>query len=282
MLQEKLFIFLLKFVYGFIMIFGLCPFRFDFEEKRFKTSMLMQLYSVFVVISFSYFYPTSGITVVSALNPLVAITFFNLSMTTICLTLFIQILHVNKIVRFLNDAIHFLYNFNKFIDRQKVNYLSSIFAIIFKIVVVNLTAQYACIDGVSSILTKMTGKKNYFAIFMVSVAYTLQSMIPNIFYGALLAVSFYLKQINEKIDEIVIQAKRMSGADDNKYLKEKVYCELSDRLDEMTTYHSRLIELTIRMNGLCSFQILLSITNFFGILLIEVNISNEKVFSNSF
>lgn len=230
----------------------------------------MQLYSTFVVISFSYFYPTSGISVVSNLNPLVAITFFGLSMTTICLTLTVQIMHSHKIVQYLNDAIHFLFNFNKFIDRHRVNYLSSILAIIFKVIVVNLTAQYACIDGVNSILTQVTGKKDYFAIFMVSVAYTLQSMIPNIFYGSLLAISFYLERIKDNIDDIVEQAKWASNVDENKYMKEKIYCELSDRLDEITTYHSRLIVLTHRLNTLCSFQILLSITNFFGILLIEV------------
>lgn len=235
----------------------------------------MQVYSGFVVISFSYFYPTSGISVVSSLNPLVAITFFNLSMTTICLTLFVQIVHSHKIVPFLNDAIHFLYAFNKFIDRHKVNYLSPIFAIIFKIGVVNLTAQYACIGGINAILTQVTGKKDYFVIFMVSVAYTLQSMIPNIFYGSLLAIAFYLKQINDKIDDIVVQAQWISNVNEKKYMKEKRYCDLSDRLDEITAYHSRLIELTIRLNKLCSFQILLSITNFFGLLLIEVIITTE-------
>lgn len=270
MLQERLFIFLLKYVYVFVSVFGLCPFLFDFDRRRFKTSTVMQLYSTFVVISFSYFYPTSGISVVSALNPLVAITFFNLSMTTICLTLAVQIMHSHKIVQFLNDAIEFLYHFNKFIDRHKVNYLSSIFAIIFKIGVVNLTAQYACIDGINTILTQVTGKKDYFAIFMVSVAYTLQSMVPNIFYGSLLGVSFYLERINDKIEDIVEQANWASNVDENRYMKEKVFCELSDRLDEITTYHSRLIELMIRLNKLFSFQILLSITNFFGILLIEV------------
>lgn len=276
MFQEKLFKNLLKCAYVFVSVCGLCPFRFDFEEKRFKSSTFMRLYSVFVVLSFSYFYPTSGISVVSTLNPLVAMTFFNLSMTTICSTLVIQIMHSEKIVELLNDAIRFLYDFNKFIDRHKVNYLTSICTLIFKTVFVNAMSQYACIDGVSTILTQMTGKKNYFAIFMVSLAYTLQTMIPNIFYGSLMAVSFYLEQISEKIDDIVVQAKRVSNVDANEYAKEKVYCELSDRLDEIIVHHSRLVELTIRLNGLCSFQILLSITNFFGILLIEVNYAEEK------
>lgn len=276
MFQERVCVFLLKFVYFFVSVIGLCPLIFDFEKKIFKTSIIMQIYSAFVVISFSYFYPTSGISIVSALNPLVAITFFNLSMTTICLTLFVQIMQSHKIVPFLNDAIHFLHAFNKFIDRHKVNYLSPIFAIIFKVGVVNLTAQCACIGGINAILTQVTGKKDYFAIFMMSVAYTLQSMIPNIFYGSLLAISFYLKQINDKIDDIVVQAKwASSNVDEKKYMKEKVYCDLSDRLDEITSYHSRLIELTIRLNKLCSFQILLSITNFFGILLIEVRSPNK-------
>lgn len=272
MLQERLFVFLLKYVYVFVSLFGLCPFVFDFEKKIFKTSTVMQLYSTSVVLSFSYFYPTSGISVISALNPLVAITFFNLSMTTICLTFAVQIVHSHKIVQFLNDAIQFLYNFNKFIDRHSVDYLSSIVAIILKIGVVNVTAQYACIDGVNTILTHVTGKRDYFAIFMLSVAYTLQSMIPNIFYGSLLTASFYLKQINGKIDDIVEQAIRAGNVDvdGNKYVKEKVYCELSDRLDEITIYHSRLIELTVRLNKLCSFQLLLSITNFFGLFLIQV------------
>lgn len=233
----------------------------------------MRIYSIFVVLSFSYFYPTSGISVVSALNPLVAITFFNLSMTTICLTLIVQILHSEKIVQLLNDAIQFLYDFNAFIDRHQVNYLTSICALIFKTVIVNAMSQYACIDGVNSILTQMTGKKNYFAIFMVSIAYTLQTMIPNIFYGSLMAVSFYLRQINEKIEDIILRAKRVSIVDANKYAKEKVYCELTDRLDELIAHHSSLIQLTIRLNRICSFQILLSITNFFGILLIEVRIA---------
>lgn len=232
----------------------------------------MQIYSTVVVISFSYFYPTSGISVVSRLNPLVAITFFNLSMTTICLTFIVQIIQSHKIVRFLNDAIQFLFNFNKFIDRHKVKYLSSIFAIIFKIVVVNLMAQYALIAGINLILIQVTGKKDYFSILMTSVAYTLQSMIPNLFYSSLLVVSFYLKQINEKIDDIVVQAKRISELDENEYMKQKVFCDLSDRLDDIATYHARLIELTNRLNKLCSFQILVSITNFFGILIIEVTI----------
>lgn len=271
MLQEKLCIFLLKFAYIFVSLFGLCPFLFDYHEKRFKTSVIMQIYSTLVVISFSYFYPTSGISVVSALNPLVAITFFNLSMTTICLTFIVQIINSHKIVNFLNDSIQFLFNFNKFVDRHKVKYISSIFAVILKVGVVNLMAQYALIAGINLILIQVTGKKDYFSIFITSVAYTLQSMIPNIFYSSLLVVSFYLKQINEKIDDIVVQAESISDLEENEYMKQKVFCELSDRLDEISTYHIRLIGLTNRLNKLCSFQILVSITNFFGILIIEVS-----------
>lgn len=138
-------------------------------------------------------------------------------------------------------------------------------------VVINFIAQFALIKALHSLLILITGSHDYVAIFIVSVAYFMQSMVPNMFYAALQVADFYLNRINSEVRSIVRSVKNFQ---DNKALSEfaktRQYCTYSDRLDELAEFHQCLTNLLVSLNDLFSLQLLFNTLNFFGIFVIEV------------
>ncbi len=76
----------------------------------------------------------------------------------------------------------------------------------------------------------------------------------NVFYGALLAFNIYFKKLNESLIDTIAETKIIGS---QHHLMRK-YCQLSDRIDEISTTYFRLIEATKLVNGIFSMPITFS------------------------
>lgn len=264
---------LLKFCYYFVKVFGFLPIYFNCNKNRFETCWPQIVYSLLVLVSFAYIYLTSGVAVISALSPLIAVAFTNLSVTTICVTCLLQCKNHSRIVKFLNQSKAFFHRLNLALitDGKEKQYRRHLWRLFIKVVAVNFIAQFALINAMHNLLVLLTGSRDTVAIFIVSAAYFMQSMVPNIFYAALQVADFYLHRINNETRSIVRRAKYIENSSNlGKFAKSWQYCGCSDRLDELAEHHQKLTNLMVELNQLFSLQLLFNTLNFFGIFVIEV------------
>lgn len=265
---------LLQIAYKFSRLCGLVPFRYDKTANGFVTAWFDQIWPAVAYFSFAYFYPTSGLSVISVLNPLVVVAFFYMTVTTISVIFLVQAINAKAICVLLNDIAILngeLYKRERHLgDKHYWPYVSLALA---KILVVNVVAQSAVIYCCTTLAIMLTGKGDFFVVFLISWAYCLQTIVPNMFYVGVLGASFHYEQINREIVQILTKATQLAaGRRDfaNETIRE-MYEKLSTKLDCLASLHSRLFHLIIRANDMCSLQLLVSTANFVGILLIEVS-----------
>lgn len=274
MVQKGWIKFLLKFSYRCCSFFGLIPFHWNKRTRKFETSWYDKVYSGIICIAFLYFYRTSGLSTVAVLNPLVVIAFFYLNMSLIFITFTIQCFNAEKLANYLNKLKQFLKKLTGItgFERSKHSYRKPIILLLFKTIVVNLMAQSGIILACSILGQIITGRIDYFVVFIVSYAYFLQTIVPNIFYAIVLGAEFYLKLLNDKINDVINKNAKFEQKKSqySYYEMDFVADELCKKLDQIAIYHAKLTAFIVIANKIFSVQLLGSITNFVGILLIEV------------
>lgn len=267
-------------LYTFITLSGILPVRYDPATRQFRSSAWMLIHSTVVLCTFSYVYMTSGVTAISALNPLIAIVFTDLTLSSICITFALQCLNARRIVRTLNASVRLIGQLNAtllgcradgWINDSDVIGLLLRFGC--KIVLVNGMAQWALITALYNLLLLITGKRDYSAIVIVSMGYFMQTMVPNMFFAVMLASRFYYERINAAVAATLTEVHRMEETvDRSEHFRQLDFCRLSDRVDELAVQHERLTRLIGDINRVMSLQLLCSTINFFGILVIEVSL----------
>lgn len=267
--KKQIFLIFLRLFYWFCRLFGVCPFHYNSRKNAFDWSKWEILYSIIIWANFSYFYPTSGLRSVVNLNRLVVISYFYLAMGTITFVFIMQWIHVKKFTNLLNETKKLLEEFRPFCAKiTGWDMIKAGFWFICKIVITSGIAQIASIVCCVALGKMMYGKVDYFVVFIVSVSYFLQTLVPNMFYTFILGVSIQYHQLNIEIEKISHQAnyhKKYSDSESNELL-----CKLSKRLDYIATLHGKLTVHTTKVNKLFSAQLLIVIGNFVAVLLIEV------------
>lgn len=279
MKQKHIVLLIIKFGYGFCSIFGLCPFWYSPRKHCFESAWCYHVYPLIVYISFSYFYLTSGLSVISLLNPLVMIAFVYMTMITISVIFLVQNINANHIVSFLNGLLAFLKKLNNvYENKNEFNYREPILLILFKTVLVSCIAQIAVINCCVILGTMMTGQIDYFVMFIMSVAYFLQTIVPNMFYALVLGATFHYKLLNVEIEKVIKTTDLVSRhCNINSVHKRRaIFFKLSERLDYIASFHAELTAKTIEANGIWAIQLLVSNANSVGILLIQVSRCFQK------
>lgn len=80
---------------------------------------------------------------------------------------------------------------------------------------------------------------------------------PNVFYAGILLACHYYRQLNYLITEIVKSSNQIAVAENHRQYQMTRFCELSDRLDEISVLHTELSNLTKSWNLLFSIPIFL-------------------------
>lgn len=243
----------------FCTVFGLFPFRYNETNKIFETSLFRYCYSIVFYIAFAYFYLTSGLFVIMRLNPLAMIAFVYLTMIAIAVIFIVQCWKASRIARFLNDAMSLLSQLAPIRDYAEID-RESLLMFLFKVLIVSAIAQLAVINGCRILGELVTGSVDYFVIFVISVAYFLQTIVPNMLYVTILISSFYYRRINVEIAAVMKEVAKARGS----------FEAIPDRLNNLARLHLKLTEVLKTGNSVFSVQLLFSTADFIAILIIEV------------
>lgn len=255
--------------YTFATILGMLPVRYDRTAARFRTSGWCQGYSLVVLVLFSYGYKTSAVAVISALNPLIAIVFTDLTLGTISATVCLQCWQRHRIVLVLNRSKRIRARLDAVLLED--NYGGALVRFFVKVIAINAIAQCAVTRALHNLLFTITGNRDYLSIVLVSMAYFMQTIVPNMFFAAVLVARFYLVRVNVAIDALITEAGRLQEDDVlSAHGKQVRFCWISDRLDALSELHQAILELLDELGCIHSLQLLCSTLNFFGILIIEV------------
>lgn len=261
----------LKIFFWFCKLFGFCPFHYNSRRKRYNWTWIEIIYSISIWANFCYFYTTSGLSAVARLNPLVVVAFFYLTMSTITMVFLIQCAHANQLANLSNKTYALLQELKPFCSSLS-NVHAFRYGMLFlcKIILTSGIAQVATIVCCSLIGKMISGSIDYFVIFIVSVAYFMQTLVPNIFYTFILGISMHYRQLNNEVEKIVAEVRRFVK-DKHVIQSANQFNHLIQRLDCIATLHGKLTIHSKNVNDIFSLQLLITISNFFAIILIEVS-----------
>lgn len=253
-------------------LFGYGPFHYNIRNQRLEVAFYDFIYPIIVCASFLYFYPAS-LSIISNINVLVVIAFFYMTTITVFLTFLIQCLNAKKLSNFFNDFADLLFNLTKFYGpKAKFNYNRYVTLLLYKTVLISTISQSALIYCCINFTQMMTQKVDYLVVFVTSVAYFLQVLVPNMFYSIILVATIHYEQLNKEIKKVIDRISRVTEnrSSNRRENRSQALLNLSQRLDNIAYYHCKLSEHTTRVNRIFSLQLLVSTSNFVGILLIEV------------
>lgn len=269
-MQQDILTNLLYCAYRFVTLLGMLPVRYCWRTATFHTSHWHCAYSLAVLAIFAYGYLTSALVAISAIHPLVAIVFVKLTLVTIAATVCMQCCRNRQLSSILNDAVRLATALDASVCTAGHTGppLRHLFV---KVVLLNAMAQCALIRSLNFLVLALTGSPDYVAIAILSVAYFMQTMVPNMFFAAVLSVHFYLGRLNAAVSHAIATAQRVQNdRRSSVHAKQLAYCRISDRLDRLAELHLELTQLTLRLNAAHSLQLLSCTLNFFGVLVFEV------------
>lgn len=275
MQRRRLFSISLTIFYWFWRLLGLCPFHYNSRKDAFNWTWLEILYSVLVWMNFAYFYP-AGIWFFRVFDSLIVWSFFYFSLITITIVFAVQCVHVKPLTDLLNETIHLMRDLQPFTAKiSTINAFRCGILFAFKTIFIGGTLQMVSVVFCINMSKMLTDQVDYFVIFLVLIAYFLQTIVPNIFYTFILGVSIQYQQLNAEIQNIADQATLLTKTNygnKTQYSRSSLhFIELSNRLKHVASLHGKITMLTKKVNQVFSFQLLVLITNYVARLLIEVS-----------
>lgn len=278
----------IKLFYWYCKILGLCPLHYDSRKKSFICTWREISYSLLIWLSFSYFYWTKVLDLISHLNPVLVYIYFSLNLFTIATVFVVQCLNAGKLADLLNQVtkLFLLNEFKAIRDSlslwQIVRYGIQFF---YKIILINGITSVVTMVFCETLSIIVTGQIDYLVNFVMSMAYILQMIISNIFYAFILMISIHLHQLNVEIKKIRNQANEMAVArtlgdlgDDDDGIKRNhmipnlndQFIQLNQRLNHLSKLHCNIETIARQVNLVFSWQLLNMICNLITNILIEV------------
>lgn len=271
MRQARILRLVLTIGYRFVVLLGMLPVRYNSATQQFYSSSWTCAYSMAVFVSFSYFYLTSAVSALKALNPMVAFVFVYLTHTVIAVTVLLQCCAHRRLCRWLNDAHRFAVATaaaaspaGTTIDADRIRIAGALRHLFVKTVLVPAVAQCALIRAMGTLILQLTGAPDYMAVVAMSLGYFMQTLVPNAFCAAQLACDVCLQRLGAAVEQRIASAQRAQRS------KRSVQRRIAVELDQLAAQWLRLAQLAQRATQLHQWQLLCSALNFYGILVLEL------------
>lgn len=274
----------IKLFYWYCKVLGLCPIHYDVQRGAFIWTWHEIFYSLLIWMSFSYFYWTRVLNLIKYLNPILVFIYFSLNLLTIATVFGLQCLNAGKLANVLNQSIDLLQNEFKAIRETftlwQINRCG--FQFFQKIIFFNGIAMTATMIFCEILSEIVNGQADYFVNFVMSMAYVLQMLVPNIFYAFILVISIHLRQLNIEIQKVHSETNELLTARsvgiDGLPNRNYQMMQLIQRLDHLSKLHGKIEIIAREVNQMFSWQLLITICNVINNILIEVNCfwSNER------
>lgn len=187
-----------------------------------------------------------------------------------------QYLKFNKIKELIFKSRRVINDLNNELDGSELKYGDLLLKFAVKTVIFMSILIYSLIQSMNRY---SRFEENYVLHIMSGLPNIIMKIHPDIFYGGLLFIKFYLTQINSKVSSVLTKAKDLSENDDpserKRYQKMISFCGLSDELDRLCVLQFRVIEMSEHFTRICSYQITLWVA--LGLIIFLINMFQEYV-----
>lgn len=252
-------------------IISLIPFRFDLKRKIFIKSKIFELYTIFIFLLCLISYPIVFVSILKSETSVDVERYaedfdFVLDYFLMVLSLSMQFSNRHLILKMWNDFSN-IFNYLKMkLNILKFNYIRCLCFYIFKVY----------IFGGTFLTFELINSTYYLPIYPT----ILILFLSDLYYGGMLIITFLLSILNIELKKCFNQLKITTKLE--KQLK------ISDRLDELCIFHTKICDLSKVLNQVNSGHILLIIGHgflvfliqlYFFFLLISKSVLNSKEFS---
>lgn len=258
-----------------VRLLGVWPYLIDKKAKTVRTTWYLKLYPLAVIFCITVFvtlgtsaFKTQDITWHSLAANLLAIFYGFLFVTCFVSTYVDQHYRFKSIEALIKRCRrHYILRISKFFVIEEFSYVKLLLLYTFKTIVLMIFVAYCIV--IRMYLTSLMDGFAVLAFFLINYVI---SIVPNIFFGAVLLAYYLFKQINIKVKRTTEAAITLSAlkADLTQHLRMQRFCELSDRLDEIAVVHLELCKLINALNSVASLQLSSHVTLKFISLLVQM------------
>lgn len=251
---------------------GLRPYDFNKKTRRIENSKFNTIWAIIFNVIVIYFYLQSINLYLNLLEDTFRQSFisaistkyvFYSNIITFTLIYILQNLFKFKILLIYKKLENFILKTS--IADAKLNYTKDVCVFVFKTIFNNVALILAACSNVQ----KNIG--TYFNSIMIVIPTMVIYSVSNLFYGMNVGGKYYFQLINNKIEKIVLKIHLLKTTKKSTYYeKTKLYCDLSDQIDEISKIHGELCDLCKEFMKLYQIQVLLTFLTIFTSLLAQV------------
>lgn len=263
-------------------ISGLWPFAYDYESKKFK---FLWYFTVLPIITISYplvvvFFWSEHISkdiyVKNTVVTILSVGFVAFNSINFVIMFFSQYWNFNKIKELILKSYQVIRELNSELDKSEFKYGNLLLKFTAKTFIFMSLLIYSIVQS----MTRYTKFEHNYIMYIMSVLpNVLMKIHPDVFYGGLMLIHFYLTQINGKVSSVLTKARELSENQDlseqKRYQKMINFCELSDQLDRLCVLHCSVIDMSAIFSQICSFQITLWVA--LGLCVFLINMFQEYI-----
>lgn len=286
MIQEKILKFILIFYYILLKFLGLFPYKYNEEKNTFHITWIQLLHSILTLFCISILYLISINTIIKNMQKnvysdriqIIGSVFLQFILCSLLSIYLIQYFNLRKLKKLLHNVIIFTVKISKLYCVYDDKFKNELFMLIVQSLVIPLIHLNlsATITNNSVYCLK---KKSTILFFLIP--YGILTILPNCFYGIMLGIRFYLKLISKQMLKImktasIIIAKNNIDINDYQYRQMKIFCELSDALDECHNFYMDMAKLINEFCCVFSMQTLL--WSFYGFVSFIIQLFAQYVY----
>lgn len=263
-------------------ISGLWPFAYDHQSKKYK---FLWYFTILPIIIISYplvviFFWSKFISKeVYVRNPVVkvlSVGFLAFNALNFVIMFISQYCKFNEIKELIDKSRHVIRELNSELDKSEFKYGILLLKFTMKTIIFMSILIYSIMYSMTR-YTKF--EEDYIMHIMSALPNIIMKLHPDVFYGGIILINFYLTQINSKVSSVLTKARHLSENQDLSeqkcYQKMINFCELSDQLDRLCVLQCSVIDLSAKFSSICSFQITLWVA--LGLCVFLVNMFQEYI-----
>lgn len=254
MLQEKLFHRFLHTILITAQLLGFWPYNSSFDDRPFKPTKFFYIYSIslFTIINVGYFYYfqdlySFSMMVFKSEGARITIMYGVACISIMTILIYpMQLRNLTSLNGVFVKGKCLIQTLNEAIAMEEVSFAKELVQFATKTFVISALQMYLCIEKLRQEPASM--------IFGYIIPDLIINLMANSFYGILLIIFVYMKQINQSIRNVTKLVVKLQSSDKKRLEKVETTSRLSDRLNELTIYRYRLCDLTREICAIFSFH----------------------------
>lgn len=265
--QYKFLKFNIKFTITAATFLGLWPFIFDRNRMVFKTNAFLKYYTLFAFLFQFCCFSISGRLLTnkyhiewrSETSKIIINCFGSIFLLCFITAYKQQLTNYNKIKLIALTGQQFWNKIKQDLDLSQSSYIPFLLIYFFVNCVLSVLTVIVAIQKLHLITNPTSNIFSYLYIF-IALPYWTISVPANIFFGAVLLGYFVLIELNKVLQNIIESAIDINMSDSKRCHQMQRYCELSDKLDNLTVIYFEFCTLLRNINNFFSYPLLSYLT----------------------